>query len=182
MVQKLYKKLIKDFIKFIGDDPERDGLRSTPEKILESLDYYFSGYKVKNPEQLITKIEVAEKNNSIILLKNIKFYSFCEHHVLPIIGKVNVGYIADGYIAGIGDIIKLVSAYTRRLQVQERICFQIANCLQQSLIPLGVIDHVKAQHMCLMRPGDTSVATVHTTGVFSKDNYQYQNFLSLINS
>lgn len=177
---KLCKEDIRRFIRFIGDDPDRDELKNTPDNVLNSIEHYFSSYSITNPEDLVHRLEATEKSNDIILVKNIDFVSFCEHHILPISGKINVGYIPDKFIAGIGSIGNAVKFYTRRLQIQERICAQIANLLDQTLEPKGVAIMIEARHMCVMCENNISFITLHKTGAFKEDNQQMQNFLSLI--
>jgi GTP cyclohydrolase I len=181
-VQKFCKEDIKKFINFIGDDPNRDELKNTPDNVLESIKYCFSGYSVTQPEKLINKIELTQKNNDIILIKNIDFFSFCEHHILPIFGKISIGYIADRYITGIGSLIKVVNCYTKRLQIQERICMQIATLLDKLLEPHGVAVIIDAKHMCAMCNNNILFTTIHKTGVFNEDNNQLEKFISLINT
>lgn len=169
------KELIEEFIRFIGDNPAREGLQETPAKVLESLEHFFSGYNIENPKELINKIKLVEKNNNIIIIKSIDFYSFCEHHILPIIGKINIGYVANQYIASIGSLIRIVSAFTKRLQLQERIAAQISEAIEEILDPLGVITHIEAKHMCLRQPNNISIVTLHTTGIFSTEHNHHNN-------
>lgn len=155
------KQFTREFIEYIGDDPDRDGLEDTPDRFAKAWDQLYSGYK-KNPEDVMTVFD-DENYDEMIVVKDIEFYSTCEHHLIPFYGKVHVGYIPNGKIIGLSKIPRIVEIFTRRLQNQERITQQIAKALEDALGPKGVGVIVEAQHMCMMARGVEKQHTVVTT-------------------
>ena len=176
------EELVRALIEHIGEDPEREGLRETPKRVIKSYERIFSGYKQK-PEDFL-KIFDGESYDEMIVVKDIELYSVCEHHMLPFTGKAHIGYIPDGKIIGLSKIPRLVDMYARRLQNQERMTNQIARALYDVLKPKGVGVIVEAQHMCMMARGvekqDSNVVTSALLGLFKKELNTRSEFLRLI--
>ena len=174
--------LIRSLLQAIGEDVDREGLRETPERVSKSFAKVFEGYE-KDPKTLITIFD-NEGYNEMIIARDIDFYSFCEHHMLPFYGRAFVGYIPEGKIIGISKLPRLVDLYSRRLQNQERLTKQIANTLAEILEPKGVGVVVKAEHMCMKLRGvekqNCTISTSAFTGLFVRDNRTRDEFLHLI--
>ncbi len=158
----LYKRLLK----LIGEDPDREGLLRTPERVSKSMNFLMSGYSM-NPEEILRSAMFKEEYRQMVIVKDIEIYSMCEHHMLPFFGKAHVAYIPNGYITGLSKIARVVEAYARRLQVQERLTTQIRNCIQSTLNPLGVAVVIEAQHMCMQMRGIQKQNSVTTTSAFT---------------
>jgi GTP cyclohydrolase I len=139
------------FFTHIGDDPDREGLKETPVRVINAWEEIFSGYK-QNPDRMM-KFFSSDGYDQLILLKDIELYSMCEHHMLPFIGKAHVGYIPKNKVIGISKIARMVDMFSRRLQIQERLTDQIAGCLWKSLSPIGVACVIEAQHLCMRMRG-----------------------------
>lgn len=174
---------IRRLLEFIGEDPDRDGLKETPERVIKSYKELYSGYG-KDPEHILKTFE-DEGYSSMVLLKDIEMYSMCEHHMLPFYGKAHVAYIpAHGKIVGISKLARLVDIYARRLQVQERICEQVTDALMDILSPKGAACVIEAVHMCTCMRGvgkqNSVMSTSSLKGVFLKDNAVRQEFMNLI--
>jgi GTP cyclohydrolase I len=172
-------------LKLIGEDPEREGLKKTPERVAKALNFLTMGYS-QNPCEIINSAKFREEYKQMVLVKDIDIYSMCEHHMLPFFGKAHVAYIPDGYITGLSKIARVVEAFSRRLQVQERLTTQIRNCLQDCLQPLGVAVVIEAQHMCMQIRGvqkQNSVTTTSAfTGIFLDNLNTREEFVHLIGS
>lgn len=183
-MDKSIKDSIEKIFTHIGDDPTREGLVETPERMVRSWDHLFSGYK-QNAENVFKTFTAENKNGSesIVSLDNIEFYSTCEHHFLPFFGEIAIGYIPDKKILGVSKLSRLVEVYSRRLQIQERLVEQIADDLMEHLAPKGCIVHCRAQHLCMMTRGvekkDAFMTTITTRGVFNEIDRQ-SLFLSMI--
>lgn len=167
----------------IGEDPEREGLKKTPERVAKMYCEICSGYE-KNEDDLVNEAIFCEKNDEMIILRNISFYSLCEHHMLPFFGKVSVAYIPNGKIIGLSKIPRIIDMYSQRLQIQERMTMQIANSLEKIINPRGVAVLVEGHHLCSMMRGvkkeDLSLITQSFCGQFH-DNLELQKaFLSRI--
>jgi GTP cyclohydrolase I len=173
------KQFTRDFIKYIGDDPEREGLEDTPDRFSKAWDKLYSGYK-QNPEDVLTVFD-DEKYDEMIVVKDIEFYSTCEHHLIPFYGKAHVGYIPNGKIIGLSKIPRIVEIFSRRLQNQERLTQQIADALDEALNPKGVGVILEAKHMCMMARGvekqNTVVTTSSVKGLFKKNDKTRAEFL-----
>jgi len=173
---------LKEILKFVGDDPEREGLLDTPKRIIKSWEKLFGGYK-QNPKDILTTFS-SDGYDEIVLLKDIEMYSTCEHHMLPFVGKAHVGYIPRDKVIGISKLARLVEIYARRLQIQERLTNQIATTLQEILDPVAVGVIIEAQHFCMKARGVEKQDSVMTTstmlGAFREDNKSRQEFLELI--
>ena len=166
---ELVKKLAyhyKEILKLIGEDTEREGLLKTPERVSKAMQFFTHGYDL-NPEDILTSAMFKEDYKQMVLVKNIEIYSLCEHHMVPFFGKAHVAYIPNGYIVGLSKIPRIVDAFARRLQVQERLTTQIKDCLQQTLKPLGVAVVIEAQHMCMSMRGIQKQNSVTTTSDFT---------------
>jgi len=167
----------------IGEDPEREGLKHTPLRIAKALHFLTNGYHM-NAEQILKSAMFKEEYKQMVIVKDIDLYSMCEHHMLPFFGKAHVAYIPDGYITGLSKIARVVEAFSRRLQVQERLTTQIRNCIQNTLHPLGVAVVIEAQHMCMQIRGiqkQNSVTTTSAfTGIFLEQQNTREEFIHLI--
>ncbi len=166
----------------IGEDPNREGLEKTPERVAKSIQFLTHGYHL-NPEEILNSAKFKEDYRQMVIVKNIEIYSLCEHHMIPFFGKAHVAYIPNGYITGLSKIARVVDAFARRLQVQERLTTQIKECIQNTLNPLGVGVVIEAQHLCMMMRGIQKQNSVTTTsdfsGVFLKEPTRSE-FLHLI--
>ena len=172
-------------LKLIGENPDREGLIKTPERVAKALHFLTMGYS-HNPCEIINSAKFKEDYKQMVLIKDIDIYSMCEHHMLPFFGKAHVAYIPDNYITGLSKIARVVEAFSRRLQVQERLTMQIRNCLQDCLQPLGVAVVIEAQHMCMQIRGvqkQNSVTTTSAfTGIFLDNLNTREEFVHLIGS
>jgi GTP cyclohydrolase I len=170
-------------LKGIGEDPEREGLLLTPERVAKSLRFLTRGYE-QDPEELLTKALFTESYDEMVLVKDIDIYSMCEHHMLPFFGKAHVAYIPDGKIVGLSKIPRVVEVFARRLQVQERLTQQIRDAIQHVLCPRGVAVVIEATHMCMVMRGVEKQNSVTTTSAMSGEFMTSQStrseFLRLI--
>jgi len=157
---------VKDILRLLGEDPEREGLLKTPERVAKSLQFLTQGYS-QDGAQIIRSAIFDEKYKQMVLVKDIELYSMCEHHMLPFIGKCHVAYIPDGKITGLSKIARIVETYARRLQVQERLTVQIRDCVQEALHPLGVAVVIEAMHTCMSIRGVQKSNALTTTSAFS---------------
>jgi GTP cyclohydrolase I len=155
-----------DILKLIGEDPTREGLIKTPQRVGKALQFITHGYQL-NPVEIIKSAVFTEDHNQMVIVKDIELYSMCEHHMLPFYGKAHVAYIPNGKITGLSKIARVVDAYARRLQVQERLTVQIRDCIQEALNPLGVAVVIEAKHMCMMMRGVQKQNSVTTTSAFT---------------
>lgn len=157
-----YRAILKD----IGEDPDREGLQKTPERVAKALQFLTHGYDL-DPAEILRSAMFHEDYRQMVIVKEIEVYSLCEHHMLPFFGKAHVAYIPDGRIVGLSKIPRVVDAYARRLQVQERLTVQIRDCIQETLQPLGVAVVLEAQHMCMVMRGIQKQHSVATTSAFT---------------
>jgi GTP cyclohydrolase IA len=153
-------------LELIGEDPTREGLLRTPVRVAKAMNFLTNGYNM-NAEEILKSAMFKEEYKQMVIVKDIDIYSMCEHHMLPFFGKAHVAYIPDGYITGLSKIARVVEAYSRRLQVQERLTTQIRNCIQDTLNPLGVAVVIEAQHMCMQIRGVQKQNSVTTTSAFT---------------
>jgi GTP cyclohydrolase IA len=158
----------KTILTQLGEDPDREGLLKTPERVAKALQFLTSGY-AKDPEAILRSAMFAEEYSEMVLIKDIEVYSMCEHHILPFFGKAHVAYIPDGYIVGLSKIPRVVDVFARRLQVQERLTHQILECIQNTMKPRGVAIVIEAHHMCMMMRGVQKQNSVTTTSAFTGD-------------
>jgi GTP cyclohydrolase I len=170
-------------LQLLGEDPQREGLLKTPLRVAKAMNFLTNGYNM-NAEQILRSAMFKEEYKQMVLVKDIDIYSMCEHHMLPFFGKAHVAYIPNGYITGLSKIARVVEAYSRRLQVQERLTTQIRNCIQDTLQPLGVAVVIEAQHMCMQIRGvqkQNSVTTTSAfTGIFLEEMNTREEFMHLI--
>lgn len=155
-----------EILKLLGEDTEREGLIKTPERVAKAMQFMTQGYG-QNPEEILKSALFKEDYRQMVIVKDIEIYSMCEHHMLPFVGRAHVAYIPNGYITGLSKIARVVDAYARRLQVQERLTQQIKDCLENTLHPLGVAVVIEAQHYCMMMRGVQKQNSVTTTSDFS---------------
>ncbi|MCC8174515.1 MAG: GTP cyclohydrolase I FolE [Odoribacter sp.] len=156
----------KEILKLLGENPEREGLVQTPLRVAKAMQFMTQGYN-QDPETILRSALFKEEYKQMVIVKNIEIYSMCEHHMLPFFGKAHVAYIPNGYVTGLSKIARVVETYSRRLQLQERLTYQIKNCIQNTLHPLGVAVVIEAQHMCMMIRGVQKQNSVTTTSDFS---------------
>ena len=157
---------VKEILRLIGEDPAREGLVKTPERVAKALQFMTQGYE-QNGTEIIQKAIFDEEYKQMVIVKDIELYSLCEHHMCPFIGKAHVAYIPNGKITGLSKIARVVETYARRLQVQERLTVQIRNCIEESLHPLGVAVVIEAQHTCMSMRGVQKSNAITTTSAFS---------------
>ena len=157
---------VKEILRLIGEDPAREGLVKTPERVAKALQFMTQGYEQDGTE-IIQKAIFDEEYKQMVIVRDIELYSMCEHHMCPFIGKAHVAYIPNGKITGLSKIARVVETYARRLQVQERLTVQIRNCIEESLHPLGVAVVIEAQHTCMSMRGVQKSNAVTTTSAFS---------------
>jgi GTP cyclohydrolase IA len=175
--------LMRQILRLIGENPDRDGLRHTPERFEKALRFLTSGYH-QDPEKLLNGAMFSVCYDQMVLVKDIEFYSLCEHHVLPFFGKCHVAYIPDKKVVGLSKIPRLVNMFARRLQIQERLTNQIANAIQQKIAPLGVGVVIEARHLCMVMRGvekeSSHAVTSAMLGSFKENPKTREEFLSLI--
>jgi GTP cyclohydrolase I len=174
----------REILKNIGENPDREGLLDTPVRVAKSMQFLTHGYML-NPEEILLSAMFKEDYKQMVIVKNIEIYSLCEHHMIPFFGKAHVAYIPNGYIVGLSKIPRVVDAFARRLQVQERLTTQIKECIQNSLKPLGVAVVIEALHMCMAMRGiqkqNSITTTSDFTGAFLKEPTR-EEFIHLIGS
>jgi GTP cyclohydrolase I len=172
----------KAIIQLLGEDAEREGLLKTPERVAKAMQFITQGYQI-DPKGILLSALFQEDSQEMVVVKDIELYSMCEHHMLPFFGKAHVAYIPNGSITGLSKIARVVDAYSRRLQVQERLTVQIRDCIQDALQPLGVAVVIEAQHMCMMMRGVEKQNSVTTTSAFTgefRNNSTRSEFMKLI--
>ena len=176
------KDCCSKMLKLIGEDNQREGLLKTPERVARAILDTTAGYN-EDPEAILRAAMFKEDYSQMVIVKDIDFYSLCEHHILPFFGKVHVAYIPNGYITGLSKIARVVEVFSRRLQVQERLTLQIKECIQKTLNPLGVMVVVEAQHLCMQMRGVKKQNSVTTTSDFcgafnqAKTREEFMNLL-----
>ena len=178
------KKALELLFKWIGEDPQREGLKETPKRVLKAYKEWFAGYN-QNPVEILSKtFEEIDGYREMISLKDVGFHSFCEHHFAPIIGKVHIGYIPNKKVVGLSKLARLIEMYARRLQVQEKMTAEIGNTLQNHLDCLGVGVVVEAEHHCMCSRGikkqGSLMKTSHFTGIFLDDSDKKNEFMRSI--
>ena len=174
---------IKTLLSKIGENPEREGLLKTPERVSKSMEFLTNGYD-KNPSEILKSAMFSESYSQMVLVKDIELYSLCEHHMLPFFGKAHIAYIPNGYIVGLSKIPRIVDVFSRRLQVQERLTDEIKDCIQETLNPKGVAVVIEAQHLCMQMRGvqkqHSSTTTSAFSGIFILDEKTRAEFMNLI--
>ena len=175
----------REILSLLGEDPDREGLVKSPERIAKAMSFVTKGY-AEDPIQIIKSATFSEEYNHMVLVKDIELFSMCEHHMMPCIGKAHVAYIPNGKITGLSKIARVVECFARRLQVQERLTVQIRDCIKEALNPMGVAVVIEASHMCMQMRGVEKQASATTTsafsGVFLKDTRTREEFLTLISN
>ena len=156
----------RQILGLLGEDVEREGLVKTPQRVARAMQTLTRGYRM-DPKAVLDSAKFKEDYSQMVIVKNIDFYSLCEHHMLPFFGKVHVAYIPNGYITGLSKIARVVDIFSHRLQVQERMTMQIKECIQETLNPLGVMVVVEAQHMCMQMRGIEKQNSITTTSDFT---------------
>jgi len=164
-VTKGLMKNYRDTIRLIGEDPDREGLLKTPERIAKAMQYCTQGYGI-DAKEILNSAKFHEEMSEMIIVKNIELYSMCEHHMLPFFGKAHIAYIPNGWITGLSKLARVVDVFARRLQVQERLTTEILNAIQEALNPLGVAVVIEAEHLCMMMRGVQKQNSVTTTSAF----------------
>jgi GTP cyclohydrolase I len=177
-------KNYKDTLGLLGEDPEREGLQKTPERIAKAMQFLTQGYS-QDANAILNSAKFHEEVSEMVIVKDIELYSMCEHHMLPFYGKAHVAYIPNGWITGLSKIARVVDVYSRRLQVQERLTHQILNSIKETLNPLGVAVVIEASHLCMMMRGVQKQNSVTTTSAFwgeFEQNETRSEFLKLISA
>jgi len=173
----------KQIIQLLGEDVNREGLLKTPERVARALQFLMQGYE-QSPEEIIKSAMFTENYRQMVIVKDIDFYSMCEHHMLPFFGKAHIAYIPNKQITGLSKIARIVEVYARRMQVQERMTTQIKECIQKTLNPMGVMVIIEAQHLCMQMRGVQKQHSITTTsdftGVFEQAKTR-EEFINLIN-
>ena len=178
------KNSYTDILKFIGEDPQREGLLKTPERIAKAMLFNTQGY-CQDAIAILNSAKFHEDISEMIVVKDIELYSMCEHHMLPFFGKAHIAYIPNGYITGLSKIARVVDVFAKRLQVQERLTTQIVDAIKEALNPLGVAVVIEAKHLCMMMRGVQKQNSVTTTSAFSGEFEKIptrDEFLKLISS
>jgi GTP cyclohydrolase IA len=176
-------ELTREMLLRLGEDPEREGLLRTPERMAQALEFLTKGYQ-EDPEELLKGALFTEEYDEMVIVKDVEMFSLCEHHLLPFFGKVHVAYIPNGKVIGLSKIPRLIDVFARRLQVQERLTMQIAECIQQAIAPEGVGVVIEARHLCMMMRGvekqHSAAVTSSMLGCFRNEEETRGEFLSLI--
>lgn len=175
---------VRTLLRWVGDDPNREGLLDTPKRVVKAYRELFAGYDADIDEVLGTTFEEVAGYNDIVLVRDIPFFSHCEHHMLPVIGKAHVAYLPDGRVLGLSKIARVVEVYGRRLQTQEAMTAQIANAIEETLRPQGVAVFIEAEHMCMamrgvQKSGSTTLTTTFT-GRFKDNATEQARFMSMV--
>jgi len=180
-----FENAVKTMMRYVDEDPSREGLLKTPQRVRKSFEFIYGGYK-EDPQKILQQALFTSSNDEMVLIKDIEFYSTCEHHLLPIIGRVHVAYIPDGKVVGLSKIPRVVDVFARRMQIQEQLTEQIADAIMQAINPKGVAVVVQARHMCMEMRGVEKINSTTTSsalrGLFKKDQKTRSEFFSLINS
>ena len=174
----------RQVLRLIGENPEREGLQKTPERLAKAMQYLTQGYQI-DARAILDSAKFHEPVSEMIVVKDIELYSMCEHHMLPFFGKAHIAYIPNGWITGLSKLARVVDVYARRLQVQERLTVEIMNAIKESLNPLGVAVVIEAQHLCMMMRGVQKQNSETTTSAFDGEfhkNSTRSEFLKLISS
>lgn len=180
-----FENAVKLMMAHVGEDPTREGLIDTPQRVRKAYEFIYGGYK-EDPKEILSKALFTSSNDEMVLIKDIEFYSTCEHHLLPIIGRVHVAYIPDGKVVGLSKIPRVVNVFARRMQIQEQLTEQIADAIMDAISPKGVAVVIAARHMCMEMRGVEKINSTTTSsalrGLFKKDEKTRSEFFSLINS
>jgi len=176
-------ELTREMLLRLGEDPQREGLLRTPERMAQAMEFLTKGYQ-EDPQEILRGALFTEEYDEMVIVKDVEMFSLCEHHLLPFFGKVHVAYIPNGKVIGLSKIPRLIDVFARRLQVQERLTMQIAESIQQAIKPEGVGVVIEARHLCMMMRGvekqHSAAVTSSMLGAFRNDENTRQEFLSLI--
>lgn len=179
------EEAVKKILEHIGENPNREGLLDTPKRVKKAWEYMCGGYN-QDPKQIIQKALFTSSNDEMVVVKDIEFYSMCEHHMLPIIGKAHVAYIPDGKVVGLSKIPRVVDLFARRLQIQEQLTEQICDAINENLKPKGVAVVIDARHMCMEMRGVEKICSSTVTsalrGLFKKEKKTKDEFMTIISS
>lgn len=184
---KITSRLIENYresLDLLGEDPDREGLLKTPERIAKAMQYLTQGYQM-DAKAILNSAKFHEEVSEMVIVKDIELYSMCEHHMLPFFGKAHIAYIPNGWITGLSKLARVVDVYSRRLQVQERLTTQILNAIKETLNPMGVAVVIEASHLCMMMRGVQKQNSVTTTSAFWGEferNESRSEFIRLIGS
>lgn len=182
---KEFENAVHVMMQHVGENPNREGLLDTPMRVRKAYEFIYGGYK-EDPAKILKKALFSTSNDEMVLVKDIEFYSTCEHHLLPIIGRVHVAYIPDGRVVGLSKIPRVVNVFSRRMQIQEQLTEQIADAIMDTIAPKGVGVVIQARHMCMEMRGVEKINSTTTSsalrGLFKKDEKTRSEFFSLINS
>jgi len=185
MSQKKLEKAVEEILVNIGENPKREGLLKTPHRVAKSFQFLTKGYS-QDPKEILNKALFSTTNDEMVLVRDIEFYSLCEHHLLPIIGRVHVAYIPDGKVVGLSKIPRVVEVFARRLQIQEQLTEQIADAINEAIEPKGVAVVVHARHMCMEMRGvekiNSTTVSSALRGLFKSDLRTRNEFFNLINA
>ena len=180
-----FEQAVTKVLELLGEDPKREGLLKTPGRVAKALQFLTEGYD-QDPEEILGEALFTTSNDEMVLVRDIEFYSMCEHHMLPIIGRAHVAYIPDGKVVGLSKIPRIVNVYARRLQIQEQMTEQIADAILQTIKPKGVAVVVHARHMCMEMRGvqkiNSTTVSSALRGLFKKDERTRNEFYNLINT
>jgi GTP cyclohydrolase I len=181
--QELFEQSVTNMIKVLGEDPSREGLQKTPARVYKAFQHFTSGYG-KDPKAVLNSALFTTTNDEMVIVKDIEFYSLCEHHLLPIIGKAHIAYIPNGKVTGLSKIPRVVDIFARRFQIQEELTEQIASTINEVLSPIGVGVVIEARHMCMEMRGvekiNSSTTTSSIKGVIRDDPKTREEFFMLI--
>jgi GTP cyclohydrolase I len=183
--EETFEQSVRNILEYIGEDITREGLEKTPARVRKAFEFMCGGYQ-QNPEEILNSALFSSTNDEMVVVKDIEFYSQCEHHILPIIGKAHVAYIPDGKVVGLSKIPRVVNVFARRLQIQEQLTEQIAEALHDALHPKGVAVMIDARHMCMEMRGVEKICSTTVTsalrGLFKSNKKTKDEFLSIVNS
>ena len=183
--QKLFEESVTNMIRSVGEDPTREGMLKTPERVYKAYQFMYGGYQ-EDPKAILESALFETSNDEMVLIKDIELYSTCEHHLLPIIGRAHVAYIPNGKVVGLSKIPRVVDVFSRRMQIQEQLTEQIADIIMNTIEPKGVAVVIQARHMCMEMRGVEKINSTTTSsalrGLFKKDERTRNEFFNLINA
>ncbi|SFV52649.1 GTP cyclohydrolase I type 1 [hydrothermal vent metagenome] len=182
---KEFEEALTKILELLGEDPKREGLIKTPSRVAKSLKFLTEGY-TQDPKEILNKALFSSTNDEMVVVRDIEFYSMCEHHILPIIGRAHIAYIPDGKVVGLSKIPRIVNVYARRLQIQEQMTEQIADAISETINPKGVAVVIHARHMCMEMRGvqkiNSTTVSSALRGLFKSDNRTRNEFFNIINT
>jgi GTP cyclohydrolase I len=185
MENKKLEDAVKEILELLGEDPNREGLKKTPQRVAKSLQFLTKGYS-QDPKEILNQALFTSSNDEMVVVRDIEFYSMCEHHMLPIIGRVHVAYIPNGKVVGLSKIPRVVEVFARRLQIQEQLTEEIADAINKTINPKGVAVVVHARHMCMEMRGvqkiNSTTVSSALRGLFKSDLKTRNEFFNIINT